>query len=123
MIIGTGIDIIEVERIKKLIVNQRERSFSKIFTETERVYCEQFNERKYEHYAARFAVKEAFSKAIGTGFTNSYKLNEVGVVNKENGKPELILTGSMLERFSDCKIHLSIAHLKDYAVASVIIEK
>ena len=123
MIIGTGIDIIEVERIKNLLVNYTERAFNKIFTETEQIYCEQYKERKYEHYTARFAVKEAFSKAIGTGFTNSFKLNEVGVVNKENGNPELVLTGAMLDSYGKYKFHLTIAHIKDYAVASVIMEE
>lgn len=123
MIIGTGIDIIDVNRIKKIIVNYSDDALNKIFTKTEQSYCEQFNERKYEHYAARFATKEAFSKAIGTGFTNSFKLNEVGVVNMKNGKPEIVLTGNMLKLYGKNKLYLSIAHLKEYAVATVIIEK
>ena len=120
MIIGTGIDIIEVERIKKLIINYTDRT---IFTEIEINYCEQYKDRKYEHYAARFATKEAFSKAIGTGFTNAFKLNEVGVVNDEKGTPSIVLTGKLLELYGKYKIHLSIAHLKEYAVASVILEE
>jgi holo-[acyl-carrier protein] synthase len=123
MIIGTGIDIIEVAHIKSLIDNYADRAYNKIFTDIEKKYCEQYKERKYEHYAARFATKEAFSKAIGTGFNSSFILKDVGVVNNDNGKPELSLTGKMFERYGKYKCHLSIAHLKEFAVATVIIEE
>lgn len=122
MITGIGVDIIEVERIKKIIVNYSDAALNKIFTKTEQSYCEQFNERKYEHYAARFAAKEAFSKAIGTGFNNNFKLNEIGVFNIEIGKPQIELFGNLLELYGKYKIHISIAHLKEYAIANVIIE-
>ncbi|MCL2040085.1 MAG: holo-ACP synthase [Bacteroidetes bacterium] len=123
MIVGIGVDIIEVERIKKIIINYSDAAINKIFTKTEKNYCEQFNERKYEHYAARFATKEAFSKAIGTGFNNNFKLNEIGIFNIETGKPQIELFGNLLEKYGKYKIHISIAHLKEYAVANVVIEE
>ena len=123
MIIGIGTDIIEVERIKKIITNYSDSAIKKIFTDIERDYCEQFGDNKYEHYAVRYAAKEAFSKAIGTGFTGTYKLNEVGVVNMENGRPELVLYSSTLKRYEKYRIHLSVSHIKDYAVSFVIIEE
>jgi len=122
MIVGIGIDIIEVNRIRKLIDNYMERAYQKIFTEIEKTYCEQYKDLKYEHYAVRFAVKEAFSKAIGIGFSDSFKLNEIGIVNDEKGMPSIILTGQMLKLYGKYKIHLSIAHLKEYAIATVILE-
>lgn len=121
MIIGIGTDIIEVARIQKLIEQHEERAYQKIFTETEVEYCNSFGKRRYEHFAARFAVKEAFSKAIGTGLTNSFAFRDVGVENLESGQPVLSLRGVMAERWAKYKIQLSISHIAEYAMAFVVI--
>lgn len=124
MIFGIGIDMIEVSRIEKSIT--RSKSFlTKIFSEKEREYCDS-KSNKFQCYAARFAAKEAFMKAIGTGWRNGIKFNEIEVVNNELGKPEIKLSGKAKELFCqmDLKnIFVSLSHLKEYAIANVIIEK
>jgi holo-[acyl-carrier protein] synthase len=123
MIVGIGTDIIEIARIQKLIDEYSEQALLKLFSETEIEYCESFGKRKYEHYAARFAVKEAFSKAIGTGLSNSFVLRDVSVRNVENGRPILELHNGMAERYGHYKSHLTIAHTRDNATAFVVLEE
>ncbi len=123
MIVGIGIDIIEVERIRKAIETYGERFLKRVFTEKEIEYCEAFKENKYLHYAVRFSAKEAFSKAIGTGLTQGFKLNEIGIVNEENGKPLVELLGDLNKRWSDYKILVSLSHIRSVATAFVVIEK
>jgi len=95
MIIGIGTDIIEVQRIANACEKYGERFLNRIFTQTEQDYCESFNDTKYVHYAARFAMKESFSKAIGTGLTQGFKFTEVSIVNQQNGKPDVVLEGDL----------------------------
>jgi holo-[acyl-carrier protein] synthase len=122
MIVGIGTDLIEVSRVKKMIENHPDLALQKIFTQIEIDYCNGFNQRKYEHFAARFAVKEAFSKAIGTGFGDSFVLKDVGVENLKSGQPIINLTGKLRKKYGKYKLHLTIAHTIDYATATVIIE-
>jgi holo-[acyl-carrier protein] synthase len=123
MIVGIGIDIIEVSRIKEAIENYGERFLKRVFTENEIKYCEEFKENKYVHYSARFSAKEAFSKAIGTGLAQGFKLNSVGIVNNSNGKPEIELLGELKEKWGDFKIFVSLSHINTHSTAVVIIEK
>src|SRR6478735_10398509 len=91
MIYGIGIDMIEVERIKHSIT--KDAGFkAMIFSEREIDYCES-KTNKYEHYAARFAAKEAFFKALGTGWLNGTAFNEVEIAHDEKGKPLVNLLG------------------------------
>ena len=122
MIIGIGVDIVEVARIQKMIDEYGDSALVKVFTDVEIEYCNGFGKRKYEHFAARFAIKEAFSKAIGTGLTNSFSFRDVGVINQASGKPELVLDGEMKKRWENFLIHISIAHTQKDAIAYVIIE-
>ena len=123
MILGLGIDIIEVERIATRIA--ADSGFRElVFSESEILYCEA-KTNKYEHYAARFAAKEAFLKALGSGWTNSIYLNEIEITNNESGKPELSLIGKTkehLESFFTSINSVSLSHLKNIATAIVIIE-
>lgn len=115
--------MIDVARIKKL-VDRDNRFMEKIFSETEIRYCEPKYRREI-HYAARFAAKEAFFKALGTGYRGGMKWTDISVENNELGKPEITLQGKTLENFrkGNCKsTHLSISHTKEYAVAFVVIE-
>lgn len=123
MIIGIGTDITDVKRIEESIEKFGERFLKKIFTETEREYCESFKMHKGQHYAARFAAKEAFSKAIGTGVRDGFAFNLVGIRNEPSGKPIIELSGLMAERWSDCTIHVSLSHSAILAVAMIAIEK
>ncbi|MCX6579004.1 MAG: holo-ACP synthase [Candidatus Aminicenantes bacterium] len=123
MIKGTGIDIIDIPRIKKK-TTEDPRFIEKLFTETEIAYCES-KYRKEIHYAARFAAKEAFFKAMGTGWRNGMKWTDISIENDDLGKPDIKLQGKTLENFKEKNfenIHLSISHTREYAVAFVIIE-
>jgi len=122
MIIGIGIDIIETLRIQKMIDEYGDVVLTKFFTDVEIDYCNSFGKRKYEHFAARFAIKEAFSKATGNGLTNSFVFRDVGIINQKSGKPQLVLEGKMKEQWSNSLIHISIAHTKENAIGYVIIE-
>ena len=124
MISGTGIDIIEVHRIQTVM--ERDLGFrEKIFTEGEIAYCEKMK-NKYQNYAARFSAKEAFLKAIGTGWRFGIRFADIDVYHDEFGKPLIRLTGKAEElalRDGISKIHVSLSHLKEMATAVVIVEK
>jgi holo-[acyl-carrier protein] synthase len=123
MIIGTGIDIIEVERIALRV--GRDSGFRElVFSKDEMKYCDS-KATRFEHYAARFAAKEAFLKAIGRGWDSGLLLNEIELVNQPNGKPELRITGNTEKELAYLEIrfiHVSISHLKTMATAIVILE-
>jgi holo-[acyl-carrier protein] synthase len=124
MITGVGIDMIETERVTGKIA--KESGFREmVFSSNEIQYCEA-KANKAEHYAARFAAKEAFFKALGSGWKNGTALNEIEITNDESGKPEIILLGETLKTISEMaigKISVSLSHLKSIAAAVVIIEK
>jgi holo-[acyl-carrier protein] synthase len=124
MIYGIGIDIIEVERVGKLI-SKKDKFIRRIYTQTEINYCENFK-RKEQEYAGRFSAKEAFSKAMGTGIGHGIKFSEIEIVNDELGKPEINLYGKTKEYFENkglSNIYVTISHIKEYATAVVVIEK
>jgi holo-[acyl-carrier protein] synthase len=121
MVEGVGIDIIEVSRIRKSIEDYSVSFTGKIFTEDEVKYCSE-KPNPFQHYAARFAAKEAFSKAAGTGWNSDFSWQEVEVVNEPSGKPRLRLTGASLKMFGQKRIFLSLSHSGDYVTAVVIIE-
>lgn len=123
MIVGVGIDMIEVERVMHK-VNKDNGFKEKIFSKAEIEFCEM--NRKAENYAARFAAKEAFLKATGLGLLLGNELCEIEVVNDVNGKPSLNLMGSFklhAQKNNWNKIHLSLSHLQQIACAVVIIEQ
>src|ERR1700743_1164923 len=121
---SVGIDMIEVERVAEKI--SKESGFRElVFSKTEIAYCES-KKSKFEHYAARFAAKEAFFKALGTGWTDNTQFNEVEIINDQEGKPEVHLSGYTLETINSLgikKILVSLSHIKTVASAVVIIEK
>lgn len=124
MILGIGIDIVAVERIK--IANNRwgEKFLKRVFTEDEIKYS-LMKRIPYRHLAARFASKEALIKALGMGLTEIISLKNIEIVNSDTGAPSIILHGRLKEIISArgvSKIHLSISHDGDYAIAQVILE-
>lgn len=123
MIFGIGTDIVEVKRIKDAIDNYGKRFLNKIYTETEQQYSDSFNDKKYVHYAARFAAKESFSKAIGTGLTRGFKFTEVSIENLKSGEPKVILTGGMMEKYSDYNVRVSLSHTDNNAIAYIVMEE
>jgi holo-[acyl-carrier protein] synthase len=124
MIIGVGIDMVDVNRVAEKVA--RSDGFKeKVFSVGEISYCEA-GKNKAEHYAARFAAKEAFLKATGKGLALGYNLDDIEVVTDELGKPSIQLNGSFrdLAVANDWnKIHLSITHVSTMASAVVIIEQ
>lgn len=115
MIIGTGIDIVELKRIELAMNNYR--FIKRILTDKEQLFFNDLsNRRKIEFLAGRFAAKEAFAKAIGTGFGKQLSWQDIEITPDHYGKPILV---SILAKG---KVHLSISHSKEYAVANVIIE-
>jgi holo-[acyl-carrier protein] synthase len=124
MIYGIGTDIIEVSRIHAVM--EKDIGFrEKIFTSGEITYCET-KRHKYENYAARFSAKEAFMKAIGTGWRFGIRFADIEVYHDEFGKPLIRLHGKAeelgkIEGIS--KIHVSLSHVKEIATAVVIVEK
>ena len=123
MIIGIGTDIIEVKRIERLLDRQK-RFRERIFTPGEIEYCEH-KANSAQNYAARFAVKEALLKAIGTGWREGVAFNEIEVKNNKKGKPELVLSGTVkaiTDEMGVTNIQVSISHLKDLAIGMVILE-
>jgi len=124
MIIGIGIDIVEIDRMAEKVDTSdgfRERVFSK----AEIGFCE-MKKDKAQHYAARFAAKEAFLKATGKGLLLGYELCDIEVTSDESGKPSILLRGSFEAKAKENnwnKIHLSMTHVKSVASAVVIIEQ
>jgi holo-[acyl-carrier protein] synthase len=124
MIFGIGTDLIEVERVAEKM--EKKAGFKElVFSANEIIYCEA-RTFKYIHYAARFAAKEAFLKALGTGWRSGTAFNEIEIYNAEEGKPEIRFYGITAKTVADLKlgnIFVSLSHLKTMATAMVIIEK
>ncbi len=122
MIVGTGVDIIEIDRIQKSIENYGEKFLQKIFTETEIEYCSTKAD-KYRRYAARFAIKEAVYKAVMKyDYTVAWK--DISVKNDSDGAPVLEdLPKLAVLRSQGVIIHISLSHSNNYAVATAIAEK
>jgi holo-[acyl-carrier protein] synthase len=121
MKIQTGIDIIEVKRIEEAIEKQGERFLKTIYTPKEIEYCEKTNKMKYQHYAARFAAKEAIYKAISFAIAEKEDniLTKIEIVNEKSGKPIANIEKLKIQNIET--MDLSISHLQDYAVASFVI--
>ncbi len=123
MIYGIGTDIIEVARIEKELENNPGLKET-LFSDEEIAYCES-KKNKFQHYAARYAAKEAFFKALGTGWRFGMAWNEVEIGNDDLGKPVVRLKGKALNFATEKqtgKIYISISHLKNLVNAMVVIE-
>lgn len=128
MRVTTGIDIIEVDRIKKAINDLGDTFLNKVFTKNEIEYCNKSEAIKYQHFAARFAVKEAVFKALSAYIKNrdDSLWTSIEVINLESGKPTINVEKLMkkitltADNISLKDIDISISHLKDYAVASAV---
>jgi len=121
-IFGVGIDLVKVDRIRQALERYPDRFRRRIFTSTEVAFCEKLA-NKYLSYAGRFAAKEAFSKALGTGLRGAISWNEIEVDDNERSRPTLRPTGRARQFLGSRKAHLSISHLDDYATAVVVIEE
>jgi holo-[acyl-carrier-protein] synthase len=125
MIYGTGLDIIAIKRIKKSLEKYSPRFEEKVFTNTEIDYC-QSQADPGKHFAARFAVKEAVSKSLGTGISHQIGFKDIEVVNQASGKPIIKMKGrgkELFEKLNLKSIHISISHDRKYAIAHAIAEQ
>lgn len=119
-IFSIGVDIVEIERIEKLLEKYSDKFMSRIFTEREIDYCSRKKSRG--SYAARFATKEAVFKATGYGLGKGMTWKDVEVINDEKGKPEVHLFGKTAELLKDKSVYLSISHSRDAAIAMVVVQ-
>ena len=122
MIIGIGNDIIEIDRVRRALKN--EHFIKRVYTLKEQRYCESRGRQAAASYAVRFAGKEAFFKALGTGIICS--LTCVEIINDDLGRPYINLTGraaKLAAQMNIDNIHISLSHSKNYATASCILEK
>lgn len=120
MDIKVGTDIIEVNRIKDSIESTDEKFIERVFTQKEIEYCENTNQMRFQHYAARFAAKEAVFKAVASLFDSKFELSwqNIEITNLDDGKPIVTFIGideSITNQISS--IDLSISHIKEYAMA------
>ena len=124
MILGIGVDSIELERIERVYNDYGERFLKRVYAPEEIAYALRYKD-PVPRLAARFAAKEACMKALGTGWNNGVRWRDIVVVNTRMGKPEMKLLGKALEyskQMSVEHIHMSITHSKDHALVVVIFE-
>ncbi len=121
MKIKCGVDIIEISRVKESIESLGVSFINRVFTENEIEYCESKNAQKYQHYAARFAAKEATFKALSWKLEDKYAIcwKDIEVVDNEQGRPSLNIIGMNLDDIEN--IDISLSHCKEYAVANVTV--
>ncbi len=123
MIVSTGVDIIEVDRVRGAVKKWGESFLKKVFTEKELKYSRK-KKNEYQHLAARFATKEAVLKAFGGGWARTLPWNDVEIVNNKNGKPEIKLYREAKKISKKRKIEsivVSMSHTKNYAVANAVL--
>lgn len=121
-IFGIGIDVIEVERIEKAVEEFGDRFLERVFTESERIYCGR-QKRPAIHFAARWAAKEAVSKAFGTGIGEQMGWQDVEVRRRDSGEPEIELSGKAEEFAKEngiSNVKISLTHAKHYAAANAV---
>jgi holo-[acyl-carrier protein] synthase len=129
LIIGLGSDLCNIERIRKSLDRFGDRFIARVFTDVEQARAEARPFTRAGTYAKRFAAKEAFSKAVGTGFRQGVFMRDIGVVNKSTGEPTLALTGGAQQRLDAmippghaARIHLTMTDDHPFALAVVLVE-
>lgn len=124
MIVSIGVDIIEVYRIRETL-ERTPRFAERVFTAAEKAYCESKGAAAAQSYAARFAAKEAFLKALRTGWRGKITWHDMEIVNDGQGAPSLKISGEverLLREMNVTNFHLSMSHTTDHATATVILE-
>jgi len=122
-ILGHGIDIVETQRIAKLLEDHSERFLDRCYTPAEQAYCRRNLRRYVEHLAGRFAAKEAVLKVLGTGWRRGIAWTDIEIVSEPSGAPKVVLTGECLRIAQGLGIsrwHVSISHIETHATASAI---
>src|SRR3989442_852807 len=124
MIISIGIDIIEVARIREVLL-RTPRFGERVFTSAERAYCQRRGAAAAQHYAARFAAKEATLKAFQTGWRGGISWQDVEIASRESGAPYFGFHGKgrgLIERSGATAVHFSLSHTAEHAIAQIILE-
>ncbi len=124
MIVGIGVDIVDIPRLRRALERQGERFLRRVFTAAEQEYCRAHRDPA-PYFAARFAAKEALFKALGTGWSQGITWLDAEVRREESGAPRLVLAGRAAEisrSLGTRAIHLSLSHSEETAVAFVILE-
>ncbi|HSP87215.1 MAG TPA: holo-ACP synthase [Ignavibacteriaceae bacterium] len=123
MVIGIGIDIIEIDRIKQSVDEYGDQYLKKVYTPGELKYC-LAKKNKYQHLAARFAAKEAIYKAISSNWDSELSWQDMEIINASNGMPEVKFKGN-LEKFlsNDKSLKISMSHSRDYVACVAIVYK
>jgi holo-[acyl-carrier protein] synthase len=121
-ILGLGIDLVEISRIKESIDHLGQKFIQRLFSEKEQEYCNKYKD-SLPHYAARFAAKEALVKALGCGFGKDFAFLDCEVINDDSGKPHIHLSDKANKKFNNPSFHLSLSHSQLFATAVVIWEK
>lgn len=121
MKISCGTDIIEIERIKDGIEETNNKFLNRVYTKKEIEYCESKKAQRYQHYAARFAAKEAVFKAISVKLEDKYSIcwKDIEIINDSQGRPSITLQGNIQKNIE--QIDISLSHCKEYATANVIV--
>jgi len=122
-IVGHGIDIVETARIRRLIDEHGAHFLDRVFTAAEQAYCNASRKRSLEHFAGRFAAKEAVLKVLGTGWRGGIAWTDIEVVKEPSGQPQVKLTGECARIATERGIllwHISISHIETHATASAI---
>ncbi|WP_217559698.1 holo-ACP synthase [Paenibacillus sp. GbtcB18] len=124
MIYGIGVDLQTISQLEQVMKRQGENFLRKVFTDRERAYCSRYA-CPAKHLAARWAVKEAFMKAMGSGLGGKYMFKDLEVVNRSSGQPELVLRGNAEEDRIRLGLHvyISISHSGEYALGQVVLCK
>lgn len=126
MIIGIGIDIVELSRIEKIIERQDRAFIQRVLTVSERKAMPEASWRRVEYIAGRFAAKEAISKALGTGIGSSVSFQDMEIMPNDSGKPVVSISDRVLREIvgtDECYCHISITHSREYAAAQAILER
>jgi holo-[acyl-carrier protein] synthase len=125
MIEGVGTDLVEVARLERAARRHGDRFLHRVFTPSEMAYCRS-QHHAFQSFAARFAAKEAFLKALGTGLRDGISWQDMDVVRDGAGRPELVLTGRALELTTArgvTRVFVSLSHTSDHGMAVVVLEK
>ncbi len=124
MIVGIGIDAVDLDRFERSLDRYGKRILERLYTPYEQEYCEVFSS-PLEHYAVRFAAKEAFLKAIGTGKAAHIRWRDIEILNEDSGKPYMRIHDSAEEKCSSLggkHLHVSLSHSRMVAIAVVVLE-
>jgi len=119
---GIGVDVVEVPRMKEMLDEQGQAFIDKVFTEGEIAYCKG-KKNPHEHFAARFAAKEAVSKAMQTGWSGTFRWKDVEVQNEPSGAPRIVLYREVSQALAGCRVLISLSHTQNTVVAFAMIER